>query len=185
MQPKLKAVTIPHLVLSVLVSAVFTAVTAILQYLNGSNLSVSGLLAVAGVAFGGAFGTGVLSLEKSPQVQQTVTGLEQLLSSHLNALGGMLRDHSAIIQQATHDLSNVLAQVQAQNTPPVQQQPVPIIQMPNMAAGAPMPNWSVSVSQPPVQARGPAPLPSSVSGLQDTPLTRHFGDTNLTPVPPR
>lgn len=184
MQPKLKAVTIPHLVLSVLVSAVFTAVTAILQYLSGSNLSVGGLLAVAGVAFGGAFGTGVLSLEKSPQVQQAVTGLESLLSSHLNALGGMLRDHGAIVQQATHDLSNVLAQVQAQPAPPVQQ-PVPIVQMPNMTAGAPPANWSVSVSPPPVQSRGPAPMSPAVSGLQSAPLTRHFGDTNVTTVPPR
>jgi len=165
----LKAVTPEHLIVSAITTALVAALDGGFQYVqsNGAHFSVVQLAGVVLVALLSTLGTGVISLEKNPTIQQSIDGallppvqqLSQLASQHidaLNQLGNVINYLTDFVQQQS---------VQATPQPPAQ------------------------AAQPVAQVAFPAPVNSTASNYSPTmtsivpPLTRNW--TGLVPTPPR
>lgn len=177
-----KALTLSHLLLSVLITALGSGGDAAYQYISSNGLHFSAVqLTVATLfAFGGAMGTGLVSLEKNPTVEQAIDGrmnqwvgaFEQLYSRHAGtatSIESVANDMQAALAWLTDQLRQ---QQQAQNTPPPAPAasaapPVQVAFPPNVnaAAGAPATSsWSV-VNSPPSSSAPPAQLTRNFTGL--------------------
>ena len=92
----LKAVTPEHLIVSAITTALVAALDGGFQYVqsNGAHFSIVQLAGVILIALLSTLGTGVISLEKNPTIQQSIDGallpsvqqLSQLASQHIDAL---------------------------------------------------------------------------------------------------
>jgi len=190
----LKAVTPGHLVVSTIVTALVAAGDAGLQYFqsNGANFSLVQLVGAVLIALFATLGTGVISLEKNPTIEQAIDGA---LAPHINNLSNLVGQHTATISQAQSLISylvSALQQHQAQLTQLQAKQPVTpqpaqsasqqnaVTQPAQITYAANYPNQGASVNYP-TQNLPAVPL----QGVQPGGLVRHFGDSQLIPVPPQ
>ena len=168
----LKAVTPEHLIVSAITTALVAALDGGFQYVqsNGAHFSIVQLAGVILIALLSTLGTGVISLEKNPTIQQSIDGallpsvqqLSQLASQHINALnqlGNVINYLTDFVQQQS---------VQATPQPPVQAaQPVAQVAFPaNVNSGSGL-SASATLTTPPLQ--GVAPLTRNWTGLVPTP----------------
>lgn len=183
----LKAVTPGHLFLSVIIAAITAAGDSALQYVQTNGLqhfSATQLIGAVLFSFFGALGTGVVTLERNPSVQEAIDGA---IAPHINALATIAAQHANIANDMTSALVWLNQQLQAQQkanqvATPAQQQVQPIQIQPQ-------------VQQTPQQSfptvRNPQQLPAiPVVNLanqppaqqQDFTSIRHWGDTGIVPT---
>ncbi len=120
----LKAITPGHLMVSVIVTAIVTAGDAGIQYAqsNAGHFSVTQLIGAALFSLFGTLGTGVVSLESTPTVQQAIDGA---LAQHTSALTTLVQQHAAVVNQLVSVVHTLSGQaIQAVPPPPVVSPPV-------------------------------------------------------------
>lgn len=144
----LQAVTIPHLVLSVIVTAIVTAGNAVLQYTQvGGHFSITELLGIGFSTLLATLGMGVVSLEKNPAVAEVI---DSTLTPYLSVFDQQIQQHAGIIQQGMA-VVNVLSQFAQQQA----------------STGMPQ---GVQSSQPPAQAPAQQQGVTAFSARQPQPI---------------
>ena len=170
-----KAVTPGHLVVSAIVTALVAAGDAGVQYFqsNGLHFSAVQLIGTILVAFFAALGTGIISLEKNPTIEQAIDGAIQ---PHITALSTLVNQHSQVASELTSVIVWLNNQLQAQQqqqkasapTPalPATQQPQQVQQVPFSTPRNPQQVPAINLAQ------------QVGNSTQQGVMTRHWGDTN-------
>ena len=182
-KPALQAVTVSHLVVSTLVTAVIAAGDAGFQYFqsNGSSFSLVQLVGAVLVALFATLGTGIISLEKNPTIEQAIDGK---LAPYASAFSQQVAQHASVINQGMQLVGFLteLAQKQAvqQSVAPTVARPVaqqaPIA--PATTQPAPAPLYAPNVAS---TATAQVPFPPTSTVSANTYGNLSFGDTGVVP----